>query len=261
MPIHTSVAAPIAITWAFAATGCRAPEGPADNLWEQVHSDLALAPQAVLRDTRTAFGHRDAWVPLGLVGIAAAAMKNSESNGVEFFLTHDIYNDTWSHCLDTYGSGELMFGAASLWYVGSWLADDHQSHARSRAYWHVLTLTSLSTIFLKALDLNGRRPDGDDYGFPSGHSSMSMATATALQRMYGWRAGAPAYLLAGAVALQRLDRQRHDLADVIFGLMLGHVIADRVLRTGGTTRGLPSVHPVATIAGEQVYGVGLRWSF
>ena len=45
------------------------------------------------------------------------------------------------------------------------------------------------------------RPDGsNNKSFPSGHAASAFATATVLQRHYGWKVGAPAYALGSYVA-------------------------------------------------------------
>lgn len=68
------------------------------------------------------------------------------------------------------------------------------------------------------------RPDGSSQtSFPSGHSSASFATATVLQRHYGWKVGVPAYAVAGYVATSRLAENKHYLSDVIFGAAIGIV--------------------------------------
>lgn len=56
--------------------------------------------------------------------------------------------------------------------------------------------------------------------FPSGHTSASFATATVIQRRWGWRAGLPAYALASYVGASRLHGN-HYLSDVAFGAGLG----------------------------------------
>lgn len=68
------------------------------------------------------------------------------------------------------------------------------------------------------------RPDGSSQtSFPSGHSSTTFATATVLQRHYGWKVGVPAYAVAGYVATSRLAENKHYLSDVLFGAALGIV--------------------------------------
>jgi membrane-associated phospholipid phosphatase len=37
------------------------------------------------------------------------------------------------------------------------------------------------------------RPEGSGYSFPSGHATVTFASATVLQRHFGWKVGLPAY--------------------------------------------------------------------
>ena len=75
------------------------------------------------------------------------------------------------------------------------------------------------------------RPDGEEFSFPSGHTSVTFATATVLQRNFGWKAGVPAYALASYVAASRVQMKRHFLSDVAFGATIG-VIAGRTVTVG-----------------------------
>jgi membrane-associated phospholipid phosphatase len=80
------------------------------------------------------------------------------------------------------------------------------------------------------------RPDGTDRSFPSGHTSSAFATATVLQRHYGWKVGIPAYALASYVGASRLHANKHYLSDVAFGAALG-IIAGRTVTVGiGSTK-------------------------
>ena len=76
------------------------------------------------------------------------------------------------------------------------------------------------------------RPDGTQYSFPSGHSSVTFATATVLQRDLGWKVGVPAYALATYVAASRVQDKRHFLSDVTFGAAIG-IVAGRSVTVGG----------------------------
>jgi membrane-associated phospholipid phosphatase len=76
------------------------------------------------------------------------------------------------------------------------------------------------------------RPDGTGYSFPSGHSSMTFASATVLQRHLGWRAAVPTYSVASYVAISRLHENRHYLSDVVFGAALGIASGRTVTRHG-----------------------------
>ncbi len=76
-----------------------------------------------------------------------------------------------------------------------------------------------------------RRPDGARFSFPSGHTSSTFATATVLQRHFGWRVGLPAYGLAAFVGGSRLQENKHYLSDVIFGAAIG-VVSGRTTTIG-----------------------------
>jgi membrane-associated phospholipid phosphatase len=81
------------------------------------------------------------------------------------------------------------------------------------------------------LSVRRTRPDGTQYSFPSGHSSVSFATATVLQRDLGWKVGVPAYAMATYVAASRVQDRRHFLSDVAFGAALG-IAAGRTVTVG-----------------------------
>lgn len=91
-------------------------------------------------------------------------------------------------------------------------------------------LTQAMTAGIKT-SVGRRRPDGTQYSFPSGHASVTFATATVLQRHLGWKAGIPAYGLATFVAAQRVQDRRHFLSDVTFGAALG-IVAGRSVTVG-----------------------------
>jgi hypothetical protein len=77
------------------------------------------------------------------------------------------------------------------------------------------------------------RPDGSDtHAFPSGHASVTFATATVLERHLGWRAGVPAYAVASYVSASRLHDNRHYLSDVVFGAAVGAIGGRTVTRHG-----------------------------
>ena len=81
------------------------------------------------------------------------------------------------------------------------------------------------------------RPDGSSRtSFPSGHSSGSFATATVLQRHYGWKVGLPAYSVASYIAASRLSENKHFLSDVAFGAMIGLAAGRTVSFDRGSAR-------------------------
>lgn len=106
-----------------------------------------------------------------------------------------------------YTSGRLA-GKGRLAQVG---ADIMRAQILSQAYTQALKFT-----------VQRERPDGSNsVSFPSGHSASAFATATVLQRHYGWKVGVPATALAAYVATARVRDNKHYLSDVVFGAAMG----------------------------------------
>jgi hypothetical protein len=82
----------------------------------------------------------------------------------------------------------------------------------------------MSEILVEPLKLMTRRqrPDlSNRQSFPSGHASVTFATATVIERHLGWRKAVLGYAIASYVASSRLHDNRHYLSDVIFGAAVG----------------------------------------
>lgn len=67
----------------------------------------------------------------------------------------------------------------------------------------------------------GRRPNGGQHSFPSGHTSAVCNAGFFLQRRYGWEWGAPALAAAAFTGYVRVDEDAHHWRDVIAGCALG----------------------------------------
>lgn len=65
------------------------------------------------------------------------------------------------------------------------------------------------------------RPTGECCSFPSGHASVTFATASVLERHLGYRGAWPTFVVATYVATSRLHDNRHFLSDVVFGAAVG----------------------------------------
>lgn len=82
----------------------------------------------------------------------------------------------------------------------------------------------LSTQVLKRT-INKKRPNGGDYGFPSGHTTAAFSSAAFMQKRYGWKYGLPGYLLASYVGWTRIHADKHDIWDVMAGAAIGTISA------------------------------------
>ena len=147
----------------------------------------------------------------------------------------------------TIGGGLAQIGGAAATY-----AIARASHSpRFAAFGADLVRAQVfNTVLTQGLKLavQRTRPDGASYSFPSGHTSSAFATATVIQRHFGWAAAIPAYAVSAYVGASRLSENQHYLSDVIFGASLG-IVAGRIVTIGRTR------FAVAPIAGARAVGV------
>lgn len=82
--------------------------------------------------------------------------------------------------------------------------------------------TNLAVTYLLKYTISKERPNhDDDHAFPSNHTSVSFQGASFIQRRYGWKWGAPAYLLSAYIAWGRVYSKEHDWWDVLGGAAIG----------------------------------------
>lgn len=90
----------------------------------------------------------------------------------------------------------------------------------------------LSELMIEPLKfaVHRERPDGsNNQSFPSGHASVTFATATVIERHLGWRKSVLGYAIASYVAMSRIHDNRHYLSDVIFGAAVGSIAGRTVV--------------------------------
>jgi membrane-associated phospholipid phosphatase len=90
----------------------------------------------------------------------------------------------------------------------------------------------LSEILVEPLKfaVHRERPDGSNHqSFPSGHASVTFATATVIERHLGWRKSILGYAIASYVAMSRIHDNRHYLSDVVFGAAVGSIAGRTVV--------------------------------
>lgn len=136
---------------------------------------------------------------------------------------------------DTVGGARMQAaGALATYAIGR--ATSNQTVARVGGdLIRAQLVTQMVTSAVKTA-VGRTRPDGTQFSFPSGHSAVTFASATVLQRNLGWKVGIPAYAVAGYVAASRVQIRRHFLSDVTFGAALG-IAAGRTVTIGrGTHR-------------------------
>jgi membrane-associated phospholipid phosphatase len=153
---------------------------------------------------------------------------------------------------ETFESGQVIGGtiaqggAALLTYaVGRATGSPRVAQLGSELFRaQIITQSAVQAIKFGA---GRKRPDGTSYSFPSGHSATAFATATVIQHEYGWKAGIPAFAMAGFVASSRVQMRRHYVSDVIAGAAVG-IMAGRSV-TVGSGRARFSVDPMPVPGG------------
>jgi len=85
------------------------------------------------------------------------------------------------------------------------------------------TALALGVTFGLQYTIDEKRPNGEPRSFPSGHTSISFASAEFVRNRYGWKYGLPAYVFASFVAYSRIEAKQHYTHDVMAGAAIGIV--------------------------------------
>jgi membrane-associated phospholipid phosphatase len=157
---------------------------------------------------------------------------------------------------ETIGSARLQFGSALAVLAVGRLTSSPKLTAVGADLVSANIVAQTLTTGIK-IAARRTRPDGTEFSFPSGHTSVSFATATVLQRHFGWKGGVPAYAMASFVAASRIHEKRHFLSDVTFGAAVGIVSGWAV--TVGHGKAQMSVAPIAAPGGGGG-GIGFTWT-
>ena len=141
------------------------------------------------------------------------------------------------------GQGGLHAAAGLAIYVGGRVAHNQRAGQLGVDLLQAQIVGGSITTGLK-LAANRTRPDGANYSFPSGHTSSAFATASVLQRTFGWKVGIPSYVVASYVGASRVATSHHFVTDVLFGAGIG--IAAGRATTFGINGASLTVSPAVT---------------
>jgi membrane-associated phospholipid phosphatase len=192
-----------------------------------------------------------AWLSIGAV---AAGFSNT----VDHSVTHTVADS--SMMLDRtlrpgaiLGGKEFQFGTAfATFALGRFSGNHRMADVGSKLLRAQLMAQTVSGVI--KVSANRTRPDGTNLSFPSGHTSVSFASATVLQREFGWKVGIPAYAIASYIGASRIEAKRHFLSDVAFGAAIG-IVAGRTVTVGKGDKKF-ALAPMATPGGA---GVSFTW--
>lgn len=168
---------------------------------------------------RMGTGARVEWMGIGTVLATGSILLDDE---ISNFLL-DSEQDVSVAIGESLGEAGFHFGLPMAIY----LAGRAAGHSGAASLGVVMLRTQVvNGIFTRGLKMVPRARPYQEVAtptkgsFPSGHTSAAFATATVLQRRWGWKAGVPAYLVASYIGATRLQNM-HYLSDVTFGAALG----------------------------------------
>lgn len=183
----------------------------AEELWQDI-----IAPKPVLQkmtDTTS--------ISLWSAGLISTLMVKPNDDRIrENWKDHQLMSYSISSAGDILGSGIPSVLIAGGQYFFDEQKENWKTHARA-LIWETAVVTTMKYAFSR------QRPGGsqDHLSFPSGHTAVAFATATALSYSYGWKVAAIAYPIATLVGLSRLADDAHWGSDVVGGAFVGFITA------------------------------------
>jgi len=194
--------------------------------------DAKELPVTMWDDTKATFTSPVAWIGLGAAGISGIVINASGSdNRVADHYTKNGHqlNGFWDMVGDVGGNPGLHFAVAGAMYFSTIEMEDSRHYEISKALINALAINGLTTVALKGI-VRTRSPNGDPWGWPSGHTSSTFTLATVMHEAYGPWAGVPLFLFASYVGYERIDARNHDFSDVISGALMGVAIGHAVMQ-------------------------------
>jgi membrane-associated phospholipid phosphatase len=248
-------AALLALAVLFLAPPTRGDEARSDD----GRRTLRRFPANLLRGTAGVF-HGDNLVPF-LVGSTASATGSMFDEEVAEYIADPDHD--FGKSLEDGAAPEVVGLAVAGVFTAGRFVEAPRFRAMSYDLLDAFVVNWAYTSVVKAA-VGRERPNGEDSkSFPSGHASNAFALAAVVERHYGWKGGVPAYALASAVAVSRLQRNKHYLSDVMAGATLGYLVGRTVVRVNGrpleASRG-PQVS-VSPILGRRTRALSLAVSF
>lgn len=174
---------------------------------------------SVGHDLKTFFTSTETAIVLGVLAPVAGFASAWDGTGIEESQEH--LDRSAFEPGNIGGSFLVQTGAA----VGTWAIGAVSGNRKTTEVGGDLLRAQItSQVLVQGMKLATRRerPDGsNNHAFPSGHTASAFATATVLERHFGWKAGLPAYGFAAYVGLARMSANKHHMSDVIMGAAMG----------------------------------------
>ena len=209
-----------------------ATEGGSDlekmSKWDTAMADLFGLPGVAWDDAKVVAKNPTNLVILGLAGGASIWGEFDFDNRVDEKLGGwKIINKDWTIAVGTSGSPATHFALSVALYTHGLLTENATTNDFAKTLTQALVLTGITTVGLKLAAWN-HSPNGELFGWPSGHTSSTITVASVVHQYYGFWPAVPLYTLTGLVMYERMITGEHWASDVIFGAALGLVIGHSV---------------------------------
>ena len=206
----------------------QATTSPGLSKWGIVGKDLREMPGVMWEDTKGMVRNPSNWIILGAAGAGSIVGEFTFDDNVDEQLRgRKIINRDWTIAVGASGNPATHFALAAAIYAHGLLNDNPDTYDFGKTLTQALALNGLATVVLKAAAWN-HVPNGELWGWPSGHTSSTMTVASVVHEYYGLLPAAPLYALTGLVMYERMITGEHWASDVIFGAALGFVVGHSV---------------------------------
>lgn len=241
------VAAPVALDSSIAAAVVAA--RPAAETHAPAAADSPSGFSRFVRDVGgdyKGFFSKGVALRLGIGGTAAGIVHIWDSDIADEAAEPAPATTQWLDGGDIYGGPTGQWPLAIGWWTIGHFAGSAKGAAAGRDLVRAQISVASWTYAIK-FATSRERPNGDPRAFPSGHTSSTFATATVLERYYGWKVGVPFYALGVYAGLSRITAEKHWASDVVFGAAVGIASGYTVTR---------HVHAHSVTLGPAIYPAG-----
>jgi membrane-associated phospholipid phosphatase len=226
---------------------------------EPHHTGFQALVRSTASDFKTFPQRTSTWVILGIGGAAAALIHPFDDDISEELPKHDNLKKVFAPGKYLGYTWVQMGASIGTYVIGRYYY--HPAEGKTNRVSHLgfdlLRANLLTTALTYGVKYGVRRdrPDGTCCAFPSGHASVTFASASVLERHFGYRAAWPTFVIAGYVSASRLTDNKHFASDVLFGAALGMASGWTVVGRHG--RDDFAMYPVMLRGGA---GVMMTWA-
>jgi hypothetical protein len=208
--------------------------GPAypDDVWRSLGREGKEWLPMMWDDTVATFTDPGALVMFALAGATCPALGGANGNEpvADHFGEHgNPMNTEWDMVGDVGGNPATHFALGGAMWLGGLAGGDTKTFEVGKSLLSALSINGLTTLTLKTV-ARTESPNGDEFGWPSGHTSSSFCLAAVMYEHYGPWVGVPLYGFASFVGFERLAARNHDFNDVVAGALIGAAIGHAVAR-------------------------------